>query len=46
VLGGKALTRPTGFTITARRSLWMYLALLVALLLCIEWVTYNRRITV
>jgi Ca-activated chloride channel homolog len=45
-MGGKVLTRPQGFTITARRSLWMYLALLVALLICIEWITYNRRVTV
>lgn len=46
VLGGVTLTAPVGFTISARRSLWVYLALLVALLLCVEWITYNRRITV
>lgn len=45
-LGGSTLREPEGFVITHRRSLWVYLALCVALILCMEWVTYNRRITV
>lgn len=45
-LGGKALAAPEGFRVTARRSLWLYLALAALGLLCIEWVTYHRRITV
>lgn len=45
-LGGVVLEEPAGFHATRRQSLWMYLALAVALLLCIEWLTYHRRITV
>lgn len=46
ILGGVSLERPEAFVITHRRSLWIYLALCVALILCLEWITYNRRITV
>jgi hypothetical protein len=45
-LGGKALAAPEGFRVTARRALWLYLALAALGLLCVEWVTYHRRITV
>jgi hypothetical protein len=45
-LGGKTLAAPEGFRVTARRSLWLYLALAALGLLCIEWITYHRRITV
>lgn len=45
-LGGKTLAAPEGFRVTARRSLWLYLALAALGLLCIEWLTYHRRITV
>lgn len=40
------LQEPDGFESTVRRSLWLYLALAVLLLLGVEWVTYNRRVTV
>jgi hypothetical protein len=40
------LEAPEGFAITRRASIWLYLALLVLLLLGVEWFTYNRRITV
>lgn len=46
ILGGQTLTAPEGFELTHQRSIWMYLALLVLLLLAVEWITYNRRITV
>ena len=45
-LGGVVLEEPAGFHATRRQSLWMYLALAAALLLCVEWLTYHRRITV
>lgn len=45
-LGGKDVPAPEGFRITVRRTLWLYLALAVLALLCIEWITYHRRITV
>jgi len=45
-LGGKPLTPPAAFAVTARRELWIYLVLAVLALLAIEWVTYHRRITV
>ena len=45
-MGGKTLDKPSGFKVTPSQSLWLYLAILVLVLLCVEWVTYNRRITV
>lgn len=48
-LGGKdtePLAQPDRFEYTTRRNLWLYLALLVLLLLGVEWITYNRRVTV
>jgi hypothetical protein len=45
-LGGKELPAPEGFGVTVRRTLWLYLALAALVLLCIEWITYHRRITV
>lgn len=45
-LGGKKLERPGEFGFTTRESIWLYLVLIVIALLCIEWYTYNRRITV
>lgn len=45
-MGEKVLAEPEGFEITRKRSLWVYLVLLFALLLAIEWFTYHRRITV
>ena len=44
--GGVELVPPNKFEITHNRSLWSYLVLFAALLLVIEWFTYNRRITV
>ncbi len=41
-----ALEPPAGFDITHRQSLWLYLVLAVLLLLGLEWITYNRRVTV
>ena len=44
--GGQALKAPDAFSASHRRSIWIYLVLGVVLLLCIEWVTFNRRVTV
>jgi len=46
VMGGRDLPPPKGFSVSRRTSLWHYLVLAVLALLCIEWVTYNRRVTV
>jgi hypothetical protein len=46
VLGGKQLESPPSFSAGFSRSLWTYLALTALVLLCVEWITYNRRITV
>jgi len=40
------LELPSGFQITHRQSLWLYLVMAVLLLLGLEWITYNRRVTV
>jgi hypothetical protein len=45
-LGGVALEQPQGFGMSHRRSIWLYLVLLAVLLLGVEWLTFNRRITV
>jgi hypothetical protein len=45
-LGGRELAAPDAFELSARRSIWLYLALVALLLLGVEWLTYNRRITV
>ena len=44
--GGVALEAPDEFTASHRRSIWIYLVLAAVLLLCLEWVTFNRRVTV
>jgi len=44
--GGEVLKTPDAFTASHRRSIWIYLLLAVVLLLCVEWVTFNRRVTV
>lgn len=45
-VGGANIEAPVGFVATRRRSIWLYLAILALLLLGVEWLTYNRRITV
>ena len=44
--GGQKLEAPDAFSASHRRSIWIYLVLAVVLLLCVEWVTFNRRVTV
>lgn len=46
ILGGQKLLRPIAGASGYRQSLWLYLALMVLLLLVVEWYTFNRRITV
>lgn len=46
LLGGTKLLRPKPSRPSHRQSLWLYLALMVLLLLIVEWYTFNRRITV
>jgi hypothetical protein len=45
-LGGRRLTAPEAFAVTRSQKLWIYLVVLVAGLLLVEWITYHRRITV
>ena len=45
-LGGRTLSRPTGFGIALRREIWIYLLLVAVALTLLEWLTYNRRVTV
>ncbi len=45
-LAGKTLEAPPTFAVTRTKKLWIYAALLVVLILLIEWATYHRRITV
>jgi hypothetical protein len=44
--GGKQLTEPEAFAISHSQKLWIYLILLAAGLVLVEWITYHRRITV
>jgi len=45
-MGGRSLAAPSGFGIGLRREIWVYF-LLAALGLClVEWLSYNRRLTV
>lgn len=46
VLGGRTLERPSGFGVGLRREIWIYLLLAAVLLTLVEWLTYNRRVTV
>ncbi len=46
VLGGRTLEPPPTFPPSVSRSIWIYLVLAALLLSSIEWLTYNRRITV
>ena len=45
-IGGVLVARPEPGHIGLRRALWPLLAVLAFLLLCLEWATYNRRVTV
>jgi hypothetical protein len=44
--GGKQLLAPDAFAITHSQKLWLYLIVLAAGLILVEWITYHRRITV
>ncbi|HUS64392.1 MAG TPA: VWA domain-containing protein [Kofleriaceae bacterium] len=46
ILGGQKLSEPDAFHASHRQSLWLYLVLAAVLLLCVEWLTFNRRVTV
>jgi Ca-activated chloride channel homolog len=43
---GKQLAEPESFAISHSRKLWIYLIMLAAGLILVEWITYHRRITV
>lgn len=45
-LGGHKLDAPQAFAVTHSQKIWIYLVLLAALLIVVEWITYHRRITV
>jgi len=44
--GGKQLAEPEAFAISHSQKLWIYLIVLAAGLVLVEWITYHRRITV
>jgi Ca-activated chloride channel family protein len=44
--GGKQLAEPEAFAISHSQKLWIYLIVLAAGLILVEWITYHRRITV
>ncbi|HMG53692.1 MAG TPA: VWA domain-containing protein, partial [Kofleriaceae bacterium] len=44
--GGKQLAEPEAFAISHSQKLWIYLIMLAAGLILVEWITYHRRITV
>jgi hypothetical protein len=44
--GGKQLAEPEAFAISHSQKLWIYLIILAAGLVLVEWITYHRRITV
>ena len=45
-IGAREATPPTRGEVGVRRELWLYLVLLVLGVLCVEWFTYHRRITI
>ncbi len=45
-IGGREATPPTRGEVGVRRELWLYLVLLVLGVLCVEWFTYHRRVTI
>jgi hypothetical protein len=45
-IDGRTLTAPEPGRVGLRRALWVWLAGLALLILCLEWWTYNRRVTV
>ncbi|MSP17335.1 MAG: VWA domain-containing protein [Myxococcales bacterium] len=46
VLGGRKLAAPPIFERTVTRALWVWLVVAAIALSAIEWLTYNRRVTV
>lgn len=44
--GGRQLAEPEAFAISHSQKLWIYLIVLAAGLVLVEWITYHRRITV
>jgi len=44
--GGRQLAEPEAFAISHSQQLWIYLIVLAAGLILLEWITYHRRITV
>jgi hypothetical protein len=45
-LGGRTLGEPPSFTASITRAIWVWLLLAALAILLVEWLTYNRRITV
>lgn len=46
VMGGRRLQAPGGFDASMKREIWLYLLLAALGLSLVEWLTYNRRMTV
>jgi len=45
-IAGQKIARPSGFGVGLRREIWIYFVLIAGALLLLEWLTYNRRVTV
>jgi Ca-activated chloride channel homolog len=45
-IAGKTLSAPEAFAVSHSQKLWLYILLIVAFLVGLEWFTYHRRITV
>jgi hypothetical protein len=45
-MGGRQLSSPSGFGVKMRREIWVYLLIAGVALILLEWLTYNRRLTV
>ncbi len=46
VMGARVLGPPSGFGVSMKRELWIYLLLAALGIILLEWLTYNRRMTV
>ena len=43
---GQQLAAPDAFAVSRSQKLWIYVIMVAAGLILVEWITYHRRITV
>jgi len=46
IMGDRVLQPPAGFGVSMKRELWIYFLLAALGIMLLEWLTYNRRVTV